>query len=102
MTVNYNLNFPGGGGGGSVSSDLNLDYAAFPENTVDTTTISGLSASAVKWWGGALADNDKIYCAPRHADSVLIIDTNTNTADTTTIPVSVATNKWLGCVYAAQ
>ena len=37
------------------------------------------SGSNGKWWGGVLAPNGKIYCAPYNACWVLVIDTNTDT-----------------------
>ena len=68
-------------------------------NTVDTTTISGLSGVA-KWRGGVLAPNGKIYGIPRDSSSVLIIDPLTNTADTTTITGLTGNFKWYGGVLA--
>ena len=69
-------------------------------NTVDTTTITGLTGSN-KWRGGVLAPNGKIYGIPYNNSSVLIIDPVTNTVDTTTISglLSVA-SKWAGGVLA--
>ena len=69
-------------------------------NTVDTTTITGLSGGT-KWFGGVLAPNGKIYGIPYNSTSVLIIDPVTNTADTTTISgLYAGTVKWIGGVLA--
>ena len=68
-------------------------------NTANTTAITGLSGS-VKWVGGVLAPNGKIYGIPRDASSVLIIDPVTNTANTTTITGLSGTIKWYGGVLA--
>jgi len=53
-----------------------FSYQFTPLNVADTTTISGLtnSAPSQKWFGGVLAPNGKIYCIPRDATNVLIID----------------------------
>ena len=70
--------------------------------TVDTSTISGLGGGN-KWYGGVLAPNGKIYCVPGMATSVLIIDPNTDSADTSTIsglPDAVSQPNWLGGVLA--
>ena len=63
-------------------------------NTVDTTTISGLTDNV--WRGGVLAPNGKIYGIPLESTSVLIIDPETNTVDTTTISGFATHSKWIG------
>jgi len=71
--------------------------------TVDTSTISVPSGSD-KWYGGVLAPNGKIYCVPGASTSVLIIDPQTDSADTSTIddiPVGGGpAPDWLGGVLA--
>ncbi|UCF96215.1 MAG: hypothetical protein JSV89_13625 [Spirochaetaceae bacterium] len=70
--------------------------------TVDTSTISGLGGGK-KWYGGVLAPNGKIYGVPGAATSVLIIDPQTDTADTSTISGISITGpqpNWLGGVLA--
>jgi hypothetical protein len=70
--------------------------------TVDTSTISGLGEGR-KWYGGVLAPNGKIYCVPGAATSVLIIDPQTDSADTSTIsglPGTSSPPNWLGGVLA--
>jgi len=70
--------------------------------TVDTSTISGLGGGK-KWYGGVLAPNGKIYCVPGAAASVLIIDPQTDSADTSTISgltVADSSPNWLGGVLA--
>ena len=47
-----------------------------------------------------VAPNGKIYCIPRNSPSVLIIDPETNTADTTSITGLTGTAKWFGGVLA--
>lgn len=69
-------------------------------NTVDTTTLTGLTSDAFKWGGGVLAPNGKIYCCPFNATFVLIIDPVTNTLDTTSITGLTGTLKWDGAVLA--
>jgi hypothetical protein len=64
------------------------DYTSpppFPENSVDTTTITGVPGGASKYSGGVLAPNGKIYFIPNGATNVGILDPLTNTLDTTTI-----------------
>ena len=43
-------------------------------NTVDTTTITGLTGT-LKWIGGVLAPNGKIYCIPYASINILVINT---------------------------
>ncbi len=50
--------------------------------TVDTTTISGLSAAASKWSGAVLAPSGKIYGIPFNGPGFLKIDPETNTTST--------------------
>ena len=52
-----------------------------------------------KWNGGVLAPNGKIYCTPRNADCVLVIDPENNTAETFG-ELGTAANKWHGGVLA--
>ena len=64
----------------------------------DTTTITGLTGT-VKWYGGVLGPDGKIYGIPCNSTSVLIIDPVAKTADTTTIAgLSADTDKWFGGV----
>jgi streptogramin lyase len=56
-------------------------------NTIDTTSISGLP-SGFKYLGGVVSTNGKIYCIPLNATNVGIIDPLTNTIDTTTISMT--------------
>jgi len=64
----------------SAPSFLSLhQFQGFPQNTANTTDISGLGG---RWEGGVLAPNGKIYGIPFESDSVLIIDPETNTANT--------------------
>ena len=48
---------------GYIPSQFGDPSDMFPENTADTTTITGLSGSG-KWYGGVLAPNGKIYGIP--------------------------------------
>ena len=54
----------------------------------------------IKWIGGVLAPNGKVYGIPYNATVVLIIDPVTDTADTTTITGLTGSNKWLGGILA--
>lgn len=68
------------------SSTTNVLIIDPKTNTIDTTTITGITAAVPsKWNGGVLATNGKIYCIPNTFSAVLIIDTTTNTIDTTTL-----------------
>ena len=69
--------------------------------TLDTISVpSGVD----KWFGGVLAPNGKIYCVPGAATSVLIIDPQTDTVDTSTISDLTLTGgpspDWLGGILA--
>lgn len=79
------------------SSVLIIDPQA---NTVDTTTITGLSGTS-KWQSGVLSPDGKIYSIPRDSQSVLIIDPAANFTDTTTISgLPSVVKKWAGGVLA--
>jgi hypothetical protein len=74
-------------------------------DTIDTTSISGLSTQQNKYLGGVLAANGKIYCIPDNATNVGIIDPINNRIDTTTISMTTfpdlsAGNKFWGGVLA--
>ena len=72
---------------------------------VDHTTIANLpdGDSVYKFEGAVLVRDRYIYAAPTHATYVLIIDTHTNTADTTSIANLPATSfKWAGAVLAPE
>lgn len=69
-------------------------------NTIDQTTITGLTTTPNKWVGGVLAPNGKIYGIPSASTSVLIIDPAIDTADTATITGLTGTTKWFGGVLA--
>ena len=64
-----------------------------------TTLIGSTYSGTVKWLGGVLAPNGKIYYAPTNASQILELDPATNT---TTLVGSVysGTNKWVGGVLA--
>ncbi len=59
-----------------------------------------LPSGGYKWVGGVLAPNGKIYCPPRSADSVLIIDPQTDTADISSITGLAGSNRWSAGVLA--
>jgi hypothetical protein len=62
---------------------------------------SGNLTGTLKWYGGVLAPNGKIYCVPNSATEVLIIDPATNTTDRTSISTGLSgSNKWYGGVLA--
>ena len=70
-------------------------------NALDTTSIAGLGNGGTKWSGGVLANNGLIYGMPLDSQSVLIIDPEAMTVDTTIITLS-STDKWIGVVLAAN
>ena len=79
----------------------------FPENTADTTTISNVTtlpadnADNIKWQGGVLAPNGKIYCIPLQASQVGIINPYTDTINLSTITGAYGGDyKWIGGVLA--
>ena len=68
-------------------------------NTVDTTTITGLTGTQ-KWEGGVCHPNGNIYCIPYDSQNVLIINTFTNTVNITTFSGFTGSAKWSGGVLA--
>jgi hypothetical protein len=69
--------------------------------TNTTSTITGITGSGSKYYGGVLAPNGKIYGIPADTENVLIIDPETDT--TTTISGftgSTGTAKYAGGVLA--
>ena len=73
------------------------DDAAIPLPTTTTTTTT----TSLKWSSALLTAGGKIVGVPYHADSVLLIDPETNTADTTTLPaLSAGNHKFFGGVVA--
>ena len=50
-----------------------------PSRIETEITETDAGASSKCWWGGTLAPNGKIYCAPYNAKWVLVIDTKTDT-----------------------
>jgi len=68
--------------------------------TADPNAIP-TSSDLLKWYGGVLAPNGKIYAIPWNSTRVLIIDPETDTADETTMSgLPSTTEKWLGGVLA--
>jgi hypothetical protein len=67
-----------------------------------TASRSAMGASISLWWaGGVLAPNGKIYSVPVSATTILIIDTLTETATTSTMSADLAgSTKWTGGVLA--
>eukprot|EP00043_Microstomoeca_roanoka_P000679 m.28505 g.28505 ORF g.28505 m.28505 type:complete len:408 (-) comp10453_c0_seq2:644-1867(-) len=70
-------------------------------HTVDMTSVplitieDGLADGALRWAGGVLAKNGKIYCIPFYSSAVLIIDPVTNTVDTTSlVGLPSTSSKW--------
>ncbi|MDX1959577.1 MAG: hypothetical protein SFU98_13445 [Leptospiraceae bacterium] len=59
-------------------------YTINPNDDSVATVITGL-AGGIKWAGGALAPNGKIYLTSEEAAMIGIIDTRNNTIDTTTL-----------------
>lgn len=76
---------------------LNLFDNTFPQNTIDTTSISSLGAGE-KWFGGVLAPNGKIYCVPFNSTSVLVLNPTDNTFYN--IGSLSGSSKWAGGILA--
>lgn len=94
----------------SVTLDT-VDLAIKNANTTNAgITISGELATfgltiptGNKWSGGVLASNGKIYCVPYDATTILVIDTNTNTAVMDTLGATLTgTAKWFGGVLGSD
>ena len=71
-------------------------------NVVDNTTLGGLRTDDNKWWGIASAPTTgMLYCTPRDAASVLMINPTTNMTDTTTLSgLGMGADKWQGIAFA--
>jgi len=82
-----------------IQSILQAQAALGSSGTEVAATITGFGGG-LKWGGGVLAPNGKIYGIPRDSSRVLIIDPITDTADTTTITVTAGSDKWGGGVLA--
>ena len=81
-------------------SDAANTYHTFEGSSTRSSMGASLSGS-YKWAGGVLAPNGKIYCVPRNAEDILIIDPATNTATRSTMGASsTGSNKWSGGVLA--
>ncbi|EGD81992.1 hypothetical protein PTSG_02679 [Salpingoeca rosetta] len=106
---------PDVGVGGSYNSALRLDdnlIYGIPRsgpavliidpntNTVDTTSIAGISGGT--WEGAAQAGNGLIFSVPYSSKSVLIIDPKLRTADTTTITGISGGRKWHGAALGGN
>ncbi len=61
-----------------------LQIVSTTTNTYDTTSIKGLD-SGLKWVGGVLGLDGRIYGMPCNADAVLIVNTTSSTYDITSI-----------------
>jgi len=84
--------------GNNVGNIISLQKTRF----ADITTMTGL-VGTVKFYGGVLAPNGKIYCIPLQSNIVLIIDPQTNTYDTTTLSgLTSGGFKWAGGVLATN
>jgi hypothetical protein len=80
-----------------------------PSQSLSTTSITLTTGSTFasgsndRWTAGVLAQNGKIYCIPRRATEVGVIDAVANTFDTTSVlPIngtSMSNTKWFsGCL----
>jgi hypothetical protein len=61
--------------------------------------ITGISSDTEKWWGGVLASNGYIYCAPINSSTILKINPNNNTV-TEIGSFTNAAYKYMGGVLA--
>ena len=78
---------------------LSLFNLQLNTDTAEQTSITGLTGT-IKWQGGVLAPNGKIYCIPYSSTNVLIIDPATDIAEQTSITGLTGGNKWYGGVLA--
>lgn len=80
-------------------SSLSATYGSTP--TLHQMFLKGVSlVGNNKWQGGALAENDCIYCAPSTAQTILKIDTATDTYSLLATSATVAPAKNGGAAYA--
>jgi hypothetical protein len=70
------------------------------DNSLDSTTMSGLGNDARKWSGGVLGVDHKIYGIPYNAAEVLVIDTVAGTATRDAVGMGGlgGSTKWFGGV----
>lgn len=73
-----------------------LMYNPFAVGGYDTSSITGVGAD---WRSNCLAPNGKIYNIPITGSSILIIDTLTDTIDTTTLS-NISNSSWYGAILA--
>lgn len=101
MSINLDLTFQGGAPVVSVDEELNLQYAAFPENGYDFTTYAPPAEPNTGFCGSVLAGNKKLYFIPRVGDYVLVFDTvSKQTSRINGIPSAFGTNLYIGGVLA--
>ena len=67
-------------------------------NWSDDTKLVGSFSSSIKWIGGVLAPNGKIYCVPYSSTQILVIDPSDNSTEL--IGSFGGSDKWNGGVLA--
>ena len=68
-------------------------------DTLDTTTITGLSVDNNKWSGAVAAPNGKVYMIPFDSNDILIIDTTTSPVSTNLVDSErTISSKYIGGV----
>ena len=81
-------------------SQVVLQNFLIPPNTYQYLNRFGsVSGNTLKYSGGVLAPNGKIYCIPFLADTILVIDPIQSTTTTFASPLTTS-NKWGGGVLA--
>jgi hypothetical protein len=75
-----------------------LNLSGDPTSAIDGVTTFGDLAGTIKWYGGVLAPNGKIYAIPHNSTQVLEIDPVAQTVNT--FGNLVGTGKWVGGVLA--
>lgn len=81
-------------------SNLNLNSTT-NANDVKYNNMGVSLTDLDKWYGGSLAQNGKIYCAPFDATDILVIDPIKNTAIRTNMGLDLSGDaKWKGSVLA--
>ncbi|EGD79721.1 hypothetical protein PTSG_10705 [Salpingoeca rosetta] len=69
---------------------------------VDTATLTTSNTAQFKWNGGVLASNGNVYAAPDRADSILVIEPDTQTVREIALPANMLDGMWYTLVEAGD
>jgi len=85
----------------SLFSLKNNLFTQFPTATATRSNMGATLTGTIKWAGGVLAPNGKIYGIPFNSTDILIIDPVAGTATRSNMGATLTgTNKWAGGVLA--